>query len=115
MSDFGSLIAATKDNGEDFSQEEITELSSNLKMILDGKYSNSLGKDFNHEFDCAYGEDLSELVVLMSEYYYGGNPQDDKELFGFVHADEAKQLVSIAKKLNEAFPEITFTAETTEW
>ncbi|MFT3794148.1 hypothetical protein [Flavobacterium sp.] len=114
MSDFGTIISAIKKDEADFSEEEIAGLSEKLAAIIgDDMYTDTMGEPFSANFNRTSKSSL--VIVQLSEHYYGGDPIEDKELLEFVEDTELELAQEIVEALSEAFPEITFTAETTEW
>lgn len=113
MSDYGSIIIATKKDNSSISSDEMAALSSGLKKILDdgsNDYANSLGDDYNNEFE---EEDANSVSVVLSEYYYGDG--DDTELFDFVKDCELDEIQELSEKLSAQFSTFTFKAKVENW
>jgi len=112
MSDFGTLLTATKKDRKSLSSEELTDLSEGLAKI-NSNYKTTLGEDFSSAFKTASDDTIA--IVQLSEYYYSGDPADDEGLFEFVEETELDQAHEIAEKLAATFPDFEFEAATEEW
>ncbi|HOY42212.1 MAG TPA: hypothetical protein PLX60_10135 [Chitinophagales bacterium] len=113
MSDFGTMIIATKKDNNGFTNSELSDLSSKLKSIIKKEdYTNALGKDFMDDFQ---EESDGSAIVLLSEHFYGGDIKEDEESFDFVKESELEQAKEMAEKLSIEFSEIDFDAQTEEW
>lgn len=114
MSDFGSLLTATKVNGTKITQVNITELKTALKVAIDeNDFGDALGKPFSSDFQL----DSSQLmaIVQLSQHYFGGDPDEDNEIYEFVQEVEESDLEDIVDLLTTQFPEYTFEAKIEEW
>ncbi len=113
MSDFGTIITATKKDDENFSSREAKKLSKALKKIIKvGEYSSAMGEDFDSEFN--QEENSNSILVILSEYYYGSD-NEDEELFEFVKDTELEEANEIAEKLKEDFKDYDFETNTENW
>lgn len=114
MSDFGTVITITKQDGT-FSGDEISALTTELDEILQNEdYVNALGEPFQLELKEVENEP-SLLLLILSEHYYGGDEEEDEETFQFVEESEVGHAENIAGELQRKFNGYTFTASIEEW
>ena len=114
MSDFGTMIIATK--GKDtFQQSEVNAVSQKLKEIIKNNdaYINYLGDPYEHDFHLVDGS--TEIGVLLSEYYFGDEEDENDDLFSTIEEEELDDAKELAEKLSVAFPNYTFSASVEEW
>jgi hypothetical protein len=111
MSDFGTLLFAKKLNGNNISENEMNSLSNSLKDIIDeNEYSDALGEPFNHEFGTTDG---NEVIVQLSEHYYGN--EDPDEMKEFVKETELEQAKKLKEKMKSKFSAYNFEVSIEEW
>jgi len=111
MSDFGTLLVAKKQNGNNISENEMNSLSETLKELIEkNDYSDALGESFNYEFDESDG---IEVIVQLSEHYYGN--EDPDEMKEFVKEIEFEQAKKIMEKIKSTFSTYNFDVSIEEW
>ena len=111
MSDFGTLLVAKKQNGNKISENEMNSLSDTLKELIEkNDYSDALGESFNYEFDESDG---IEVIVQLSEHYYGN--EDPDEMKEFVKEIELEQAKKIMEKMKTKFSTYNFDVSIEEW
>ena len=71
----------------------------------------SMGSTFSIELD---GDKLGAHVQL-SEYHYGGDPDEDNETYEFVKEVEESDIEDIIDLLKAQFPDYTFEGSVEEW
>lgn len=114
MSDFGTLLSATKKDNSEITNSEVNSLSSELKKIIKkGEFADALGETFEHDF--VIDDDKKSAVVQLSEHYYGDDLTENKELFEFVENTEKEQIEEIIEKLKIEFSDYEFETKTEEW
>lgn len=114
MSDFGTLLSATKKDKSDFTNSEVNDLSSELRKIIKKEdFIDALGEPFGHDF--IIDDDKKSAVAQLSEHYYGDDTKENEELFEFVEFTEKEQVKEIIKQLKSEFPDFEFTTEIEEW
>ncbi len=114
MSDFGSFLTVSKKNGDQFSHAEVRELSAALEKILaENEFTSTLGDPFSGDLELS--SDGREASVPLSEYYHGGDPGEDEEMFDFVNEVEVDDLQVIATQMSAQFSEYTFKGAVEEW
>jgi hypothetical protein len=117
MSDFGAVITVTKDKFfSNFEQSEVDDLTMKLEEIIDSddNYINFLADPYKSTFyalDSAQGE----LIVQLSEYYYGEDEEEDKELFATIRDEETEDAEDLAGKLSKIYPTYTLKGEVIEF
>lgn len=116
MSDFGTTIIAKRNDGNSITDAELNQLSNSLENIIssDENLIDFTGDPYNDEFHFS-SNDNSEIWAVLSEYYYGGDEDEDQENYDTIVDEEMDDAKSIAAILEKQFPDYTFTAEVTEW
>ena len=115
MSDFGTLVIAKKKDGKRFSSSERSDLSNEMKQIINqGSFEDAGGEKFKHEFEESYGDD-SFIMVRLSDHYFGGNRDEDQASFEFVEDLEIPDAEEIIEKLQKKFPDYDFECSVEKW
>src|SRR5690554_7287172 len=110
MSDFGTLLTASKKDNSSITNSEVKDLSDELKTIIKkGDFTNALGEPFEHDF--VIDNDKKSAVVQLSEHYYGDDLTKNQELFEFVEETEREQIEEIIEKLKNEFKDFEFETE----
>ena len=110
MSDFGSMIIATKQDKSNFSNNELIQLSDKLQKIVTVEdYCDSLGNRFKTKFET--NDERTEAIAILSEYYFS---EDDDEL-AFVKEDETENIEAIIETLKLIFSTFYFEGSIEEW
>lgn len=114
MSDFGAMIIAKKQDQSSFTNNELIQLSEKLqKIVTTENYCDSLGNRFKTTFNTS--EDNTEGISILSEYYFSGEAEEDREELAFVKEKETQNVKAIVEILALIFPYFNFEGLIEEW
>lgn len=114
MSDFGSFLTTTKNDGGKFSSSEVSQLCAALQRIITkNDYTTTLDEPFSSDLELS--SDQREASVPLSEYYHSGDFGVDEEVFDFVVEVEGDYLLEIITLMSPQFTAYTFKGAVEEW